>query len=322
MVRHARDKGWDSFCTGMHYLGGGDVVQMEPIPLLARLIPEAGEMAVGTAVLLLNLHNPVWVAETFATLDILARGNFFLGIGLGYRDVEFDAFGVPKGQRVRRFEQHLDVVKRLWSGEPVTFHNEACTLDNVTANLRPVQKPHPPIWVAANADAAVRRAARIGDNWFINPHGTFQTNRRQMGLYIEERKKTGLPLPTEIPCRKDIFCAKDRRTALAMVAPYLSERYQIYLRWGQDKAMPADDRIDLPFEELQKDRFAIGSPEECFEQLRPYWEQLGVTQFMFRTHFIGMPLAVALHSLRMISEELLPALRKVEPRPLAEIAGG
>jgi len=125
-----------------------------------------------------------------------------------------------------------------------------------------------------------------------------------------------VPLPAEVPCRKEIFCARDRRTALAMVGPYLEEKYRLYAQWGQDKAMPADERLDLPFEELTRQRFVIGSPEDCYEQLRPYWEELGVTQFVFRTHFIGMPISHALHSMRMISDELLPALRAVQPAPL------
>jgi alkanesulfonate monooxygenase SsuD/methylene tetrahydromethanopterin reductase-like flavin-dependent oxidoreductase (luciferase family) len=121
-------------------------------------------------VLLTTLHNPVEVAECIASLDAIWRGNFIFGVGLGYRDVEFDAFGVPRGQRVRRFEQCLEVVKRLWTEDNVSFENDVCKLNNVTMTCRPVQQPHPPIWFAANNDRAVRRAARLGDSWFVNPH--------------------------------------------------------------------------------------------------------------------------------------------------------
>ena len=137
-----------------------------------------------------------------------------------------------------------------------------------------------------------------------------------MALYVAERRAAGLPLPAEVPCRKEIFCARDRRTALERVGPYLAEKYRLYALWGQEQAMPADERLDLPLEELARQRFVIGSPEDCYEQLRPCWEELGVTHFIFRTHFIGMPIGHALHSMRMIPDELLPALRRVEPRPL------
>jgi len=319
MIRHARDRGWDSFMAAQHYLYDGDVVQLQQVPFLARMQAEAGEMTMGVAIHLLPLMNPVLTAETMATLDVIARGNFVFAVGLGYRDVEYDAFGVPRGQRVKRFEEVLAVVKRLWTEDEVSFESPYCKLDKVRLNLRPVQQPHPPIWIAANHDNAVRRAARLGDCWYINPHATVDTNRRQLALYAEELRRVGRPFPTEVPCRKEIFCARDFRTAVEMAGPYLSEKYRLYTRWGQDKEMPEGERLDLPFEELLKDRFIIGSPEDCYEQLRPYWEQMGVNHFVFRVAQIGMPVSVALHAMRMISDELLPALRRVRVPPLAEI---
>ena len=185
MARLARDRGWDAVATGQHYLSEG-VRQVQLVPFLARLAAEAGEMSGIAGVLLTTLHNPVEVAECIASLDAIWRGNFVFGVGLGYRDVEFDAFGVPRGQRVRRFEQCLEVVKRLWTEDNVSFENDICKLINVTMTCRPVQQPHPPIWFAANNDRAVRRAARLGDSWFINPHATIPEIKRQLGLYREE----------------------------------------------------------------------------------------------------------------------------------------
>ena len=95
-------------------------------------------------ILLIGLHNPVEMAEMVASLDVIWGGRFVFGIGLGYRDVEFDAFKVPRGQRVRRFEACLEVVKRLWTEESVTVDNDVCTLAGVTLTCRPVQRPHPP----------------------------------------------------------------------------------------------------------------------------------------------------------------------------------
>ena len=94
MIHLARDKGWDSLFSGQHFLNEGNNKAFQLVPFLARLMPEAGEMTTGLGILLLNLHNPVLTAETVATLDIFARGNFVFGIGLGYRDTEFNAFNV------------------------------------------------------------------------------------------------------------------------------------------------------------------------------------------------------------------------------------
>jgi alkanesulfonate monooxygenase SsuD/methylene tetrahydromethanopterin reductase-like flavin-dependent oxidoreductase (luciferase family) len=311
MVRVARDRGWDSLFTGQHYLNEGDNKQLQPVPFLARLAAEAGEMTLGLGILLLNLHNPVYTAETVASLDIIARGNFIFGVGLGYRDMEFDAFGVPKGERVKRFEEYLALVQRLWTEETVSYDGPGCRLDKVHMNIRPVQRPRPPIWMAANNDPAVKRAARLGDAWLINPHATIDTIRRQIAAYRAELKAAGKSAERELPMIKEVFCAKDRATALEMAGPYLLAKYRDYAKWGQDKVMPDNEDFSRSFDELIKGRFVLGSPEDCYAQLKPYWEEFGVNHIVMRTHWAGIPLSTSLASMRMISSELLPALRKI-----------
>src|SRR2546428_1676255 len=271
MTRLARDRGWDAVATGQHYLSEG-MSQLQLIPCLARLAADAGHMTGVAGVLLIGLHNPVEVAECMASLDVIWQGNFVFGVGLGYRDVEFDAFKVPRGQRVRRFEQCLEVVKRLWTEDKVTVDKDVCTLSNVTLTCRPVQKPHPPIWFAANSDNAVRRAARLGDTWFVNPHATMASITRQMGLYREELARLGKPLPRVRPLIKEIYCAKDRRTALELAGPHLGAQYRAAASGGPGAGLPRGDTFHQPFEALLRDRFVLGSPEECYEQLRPCWE--------------------------------------------------
>ena len=199
----------------------------------------------------------------------------------------------------------------MWTEESVTHHSETCHLDNVHMNLRPVQRPYPPIWIAANNDRAIERAAHMSDAWMINPHSTIQTIRRHMTLYRNALAASGKPDPEELPVIKEVFCAKDRKTALEMAGPYLAGKYQAYAKWGQDKVMPESETFDQEFESLITDRFIVGSPESCYEQLRPYWEEFGVNHLLIRTHWAGMPLSTALHSIRMISDELLPALHAV-----------
>lgn len=313
MTRLARDRGWDAVATGQHYLSEG-MSQLQLVPFLARLAAEAGHMTGIAGVLLAGLHNPVEVAECIASLDVIWHGNFVFGAGLGYRDVEFDAFRVPRGQRARRFEECLDVVKRLWTEDGVSVENDVCTLSNVTLTCRPIQRPWPPIWVAANSDAAVQRAARVGDTWFVNPHATTATITRQMGLYRAELARLGKPFPRVLPVFKEIFCARDMRTALEMAGPYLSQKYRTYASWGQDAVMPKGESFQQPFDALLRDRFVLGSPEDCYQQLRPYWEEVGGNVLVFRTHWSGMPLGHALASMRLISDELLPALRRVPAR--------
>lgn len=310
MTRLARDRGWDAVGTGQHFLSE-DFSQPQLAPFLARLAAEAGPMTGIAGVFLAALHNPVLLAETVASLDMVWRGNFAFGVGLGYRDVEFDAFGIKRGSRVRRFEETLEIACRLLAGEEVSYESETAKLDRVRLSSRPVQRPHPPIWFAANNDKAVLRAARLGDVWFINPHATVTTIERQMALYRAERARVGKPFPAVMPMAREIFCAKDKKTALEQAGPYLGQKYQAYASWGQDAVLPEGESFHKPLEELVRDRFVIGSPEDCYEELKPCVEKLGVNYFIFRTDWAGMPLGLALSSMRLLSDELLPALRRL-----------
>jgi hypothetical protein len=96
-----------------------------------------------------------------------------------------------------------------------------------------------------------------------------------------------------------------------MAGPYLDKKYQTYAAWGQDTVMPEGESFRQPFEALLRDRFVLGSPEECYAQLRPCWEEVGANYLIFRTHWSGMPVSHALASMRLISDELLPALRRL-----------
>jgi alkanesulfonate monooxygenase SsuD/methylene tetrahydromethanopterin reductase-like flavin-dependent oxidoreductase (luciferase family) len=319
MVRLARDRGWDSYFAGQHYLNEGGNQGLQLVPYLARLAADAGDMTMGVGLLLLPLHNPVYTAETIATLDVISRGNMVFGAGLGYRTVEFDAFGVRSGERVKRFEECLTVAKRLWTEDKVSHRSDTCILKDAHLSLKCVQKPHPPIWFAAKHPNAIRRAAQLGDCLYHSPKATFATHKERLALYKEELRKAGKPLPRENPCRIEIYCAKNRAAAMELGAPYISEKYAAYAQWERDRGIPDHLRVNKSFDELLKDRFVIGSPEDCWSQLKPYIEELGITHFVFRTHFLGMPLSNALASMRLISEELLPALRAARPTPLEQV---
>lgn len=174
--------------------------------------------------------------------------------------------------------------------------------------MLPVQRPRPPIWMAANRDAAVRRAARLSDAWLINPHATVETIERQIGLFRETRSVAGLPADVGLPLIREVFCARDRESAVAAAGPFLQAKYETYSRWGQDRAMPVKESFDAAFAELEQGRFVVGSPEDCVRQLLP-WKRMGVTHFIFRTHWPGMPVEDSLQSIDLLSREVLPPLR-------------
>lgn len=307
MVHAVRDAGWDSVFTGQHYLSEG-MGQFQMVPFLTRLLGEIGDLEIGAGVLLLALQNPLDVAETWATIDVLSGGRLTFGVGLGYRDVEYDAFGV-KGSTVRRFEENLAIIKQLWAGELVDADLPWCRLNGAALNVRPLQSPTPPIWIAADSDKGVERAARLSDTWLINPHATVETIESQIGLFDRARQDAGLPKAKTRPLMREVYCAPTREEALEQCGPYIAAKYQHYADWGQDKVLPGEETFRRPFDSLEASRFVIGSPESCIEQLLPWKHEFGVDYFIFRTDWIGMPVESALQSINLLSREVLPVLR-------------
>src|SRR5207249_5705031 len=94
--------------------------------------------------------------------------------------------------------------------------------------VKPLRKATPLIWIGANADVAIRRAARLGDCWYINPHSTLATIERQIGLYRRALDEFGKPFPAELPMRREVFVAPTRAEAIRRAQPYLEEKYKAY----------------------------------------------------------------------------------------------
>jgi alkanesulfonate monooxygenase SsuD/methylene tetrahydromethanopterin reductase-like flavin-dependent oxidoreductase (luciferase family) len=288
----------------------------QPAVAAARLAAESGSMRIGITIYLLPLLNPVAVAEEAASFDVITGGRFIFGIGLGYRDEEDQAFGLSPGERVPRLRAHLEVIKKLWAGEPVDFESPYCRLRQATMALRPVQRPHPPIWVAANNDRAVERAAEIGDTWIINPHATLATIRRQMTLYRAALAHERKPFPAELPMLREICVANSRAAAFALARPSLEQKYRAYVAWGQHRALPGDDDMTQAFDDLLRDRFILGDPRQCADELQRCVDETGVNTLIFRIGWPGMAQDGILRGLRLLGEQVRP---RVSARPAGAV---
>jgi alkanesulfonate monooxygenase SsuD/methylene tetrahydromethanopterin reductase-like flavin-dependent oxidoreductase (luciferase family) len=309
-VRLADRLGFDDLLTGMHY-ASAPFQQYQQIPLLARLMAETERMRIITGIVLLSLHKPLDMAEQLASLDVMSGGRLVFGAGLGYREVEFRGFGTTQGERVERLVENLDAIKRLWAEDNVSIKGSHFELIDATLSLKPVQKPMPPIWMGANADGAVRRAAALADTWFINPHQRMDTIARQLSLYHQALEEFGKPPPAELPLMREIFVASSKEEATRLAQPYLEEKYAVYHQWGQHKAMPADDGdLSLDFDDLTRDRFLLGSPDEVAEQIIGYGRQLGINTMILGVHWAGMPHAQVEDTLHLFAEEIMPKVNE------------
>jgi alkanesulfonate monooxygenase SsuD/methylene tetrahydromethanopterin reductase-like flavin-dependent oxidoreductase (luciferase family) len=304
-ARLAKQAGFDALAAGHHYLSP-PYQSLQSLPLLTRLAAEAPGLELCLSVLLLAMLNPVQTAEDVATLDIISEGKVVFGIGIGYRDVEFEAFGMNSRQRVPRMLEALALIKRLWTEEVVTFEGKHFQLHDATCTIRPVQKPYPPIWIAANADPAVMRTARLGLPWLVNPHAALPTIERQWERYKQALAGAGHPMPAARPIVLEAHVAPTREAAVEAARPYLEAKYAAYAEWGQDKALPGEESFRVPFDELARDRFILGTPDEVIEQIEGRVRRLDSNYLIFRMGWPGMESDKVLRVIEMMGERVLP----------------
>lgn len=309
-ARLAEKLGFASLLKGSHY-AGYPLQEFQQLPFLSRIMAECPSLRLVTGIVLLSLHKPLDIAEQLATIDIMSKGKLTFGAGLGYREVEFQGFGTTQSERVQRFEENLEAIVRLWTEDNVSMQGSHFTLDNVTTSTKPVQKPRPPIWIGANADAAVRRAATMADTWFINPHQRMETISRQMEIYKRTLDEAGKPFPDELPLMRELFVAPTRKEAEELARPYLEAKYKVYHEWGQDKAMPKDDaNLNLDFDDLARDRFLFGSPDEVTEQIVKFNKTLGANHFVLGIHWVSMPNNLVLDMMNIMAEQVFPQVEQ------------
>ncbi len=306
LVRVGRELGFEYVYAGQHYLSH-PYQMMQPLIALARISAEAEGMDVLSTVLV-PLQNPVQMAEDVATLDVVTNGRVIINAALGYRDEEYEAFGVTRGDRIARMFENLRLARLLWEGGEVTFAGRFTQVTGAHIGALPVQRPHPRVWIAANGDGMVRRIARTGETWYLNPHAPYETLARQVALYKEVRAEHNHPPPDALPMSRETFVAETREQAIATARPFLEGKYKTYAAWGQDKALPGEEDFTAPFEELAAGRFIVGSPDDVTADLRRFAE-IGVTHASLRFGWPGTPREVVEGAMRLAAREVLPALR-------------
>jgi alkanesulfonate monooxygenase SsuD/methylene tetrahydromethanopterin reductase-like flavin-dependent oxidoreductase (luciferase family) len=244
-------------------------------PVMGYVAAHAQGMTIGPNILILPPLNPVHVAEEAATLDMLTGGNFILGVGLGYRPPEFEAFGVPLAERAPRFTEAVGLMRRLWSEERVSHKGRFYTVNDAGLSLKPVRPGGPPVYIAAQADVSVRRAARIGDAWLIVNSSGLSKIAPLMRTYraaLNEYSRT----PTEYPITVECYVGARQATAHEECRGPLEYKYSAYAAWG------LEDRTSSSFEDFARNRFIIGDKVSVKEEVARYRDLLGVDHFIMR----------------------------------------
>ena len=177
----------------------GEGEHLEPLALLAHLSGITKKARLLTSVLVVPYRHPVLTAKLVATIDHLSGGRMVLGIGAGWMAEEFPPVGAPPFEaRGRATDEYIAIFKELWTSEKPEFSGEFASFDGISFAPKPVQKPHPPVWVGGESGPAMRRAARLGDAWFpigCNPRhpldtvARFQASLKELQGFCETEKR-------------------------------------------------------------------------------------------------------------------------------------
>lgn len=305
LIEEGRRWGLSMVTSGQHFLPEG-LRFYQPIPYLSAMAMRFPDLRVATAVLLLPLLHPVEVAEQVATLDAVSGGRVVCGVGLGYTDREFELFGIQRAERGRRLEESVGILRALWSGEPVDHDGEFYRVQAKAPVVLPVQRPGPPVWVGGGAEASARRAARCGDAYYPPPFVSHDELRRLYGIHTEARQTAGRGSATQVPIRRDLYIAGSSVEAAERIEPFVNGRTRTYLEWGlgneaEKSATLSEDAVS----ELGQ-RLLLGTPEQVAAGLTALRDDIGMTDFVLRLQWPGMPHEEALEQLRRFGEEVLP----------------
>jgi alkanesulfonate monooxygenase SsuD/methylene tetrahydromethanopterin reductase-like flavin-dependent oxidoreductase (luciferase family) len=300
-VRLARQSGFSSLWVPHHYLTY-PMQMLAPIPVLAYLLREADGMTIGPNILIMPLLNPVHVAEDAVTLDLLSGGRYVLGIGVGYREAEFQSFNVPLSERAQRMHESIEIMRRLWREDKITYQGKFFQLNDLGIGLKPVRKGGPPIWLAAVVDVAVKRAAQQGDAWLITNFAQLGVLVPQMRLYRDTLAAANKPFPSDAPIIRECYIGASRAAALEECKAALQYKYGAYSQWGLDRQSAAAESFEQPFAEFARDRFIIGDKAFVKAEIERYHALLGVNHFIMRVQWPGLEQAKVLRTIAILGE--------------------
>ena len=305
-ARLAEQAGFESCFFGEHHQDK-DGFLPSPLIVCTAVAASTTSLRVGTSVILLPLHHPVRLAEDVVTLDIISKGRVTVGVGLGYQEAGFRAFGVSMSDRVELFEEKVRILRQCWSGQEFSYDGKHHQIDNLLVRPDPVQKPHPPLWIGASAPSSVRRAAAIGDAFVSTPSTTLENTCRLIGEY--RRSAEAANKKPEVVIMRDAWVASSRKEAEEVYGPEVLAAYRYYWRNGLPEFQSIKDESELTLDRIAKDRLILGDPEECLTEFQRWSEATGAESCLLRlrhAHSGGPSHAQIIKTIDLIGDRIIP----------------
>lgn len=306
----AEELGYDTIWLTEHHFDD-DGWSPSLLPLAAGIATRTQRIRIGTFILILPFQHALRVAEDAATVDILSNGRLDLGVGKGYRVKEFQGFGVAREQRDAQLEEGLEVLRRAWTEERFSFDGQYYHLRDVRLSPRPVQEPHPPLWIGARGKKAVERAARLGCHLM----GTGEA--AQQRFYDQALAQCGRnPHEFFIAQLRWVYLAETREQAWGDVEAHLhylfTTAFPLLKEAGDlraDRAMrepPGPQALRTIDPTIPGGGPIVGTPEDCRRAIERYQHETRVTHLALGMHLPGLAPAKIRQSMTRFAREVMP----------------
>ena len=280
----------------------------DTLNVLSYLAAETEHVRLGTAVLVLPFHDPVRVAESAATVDLLSGGRLEFGVGRGYQWSEFHGFRVPMEERAARFDEAMAIIVRSWTADaPFCYRGRYWQYEDINPQPKPLQRPHPPVWVATESDEGFRRCAEQGWGVMLPQGRSLAAVAEQVTRYRRVLADMGMAYdPMKLILARALYVGRDDETAWSDA----EVPYRRFLALAARVAAPPGGAAVAhnPFDtDIQRDSVIFGGPDTCVAMLRRV-QELGVENVIFFVNMVKLPHDRIMQSLELFAREVMPRL--------------
>jgi natural product biosynthesis luciferase-like monooxygenase protein len=324
-MRAAEDMGFDSVWVPEHHSTEYGFCA-SPMVTLASVASVTKRIRLGSGVVVLPFNDPIRVAEESAMVDLVSDGRLELGVGRGFQPIEYHGFDVEQAKSRAIFDEALDVIVRAWTEERVSFKGTYFDIPEQAVRPKPLQKPHPPIWIAAISDSSFRLVGRWGFNLLCSLVYGFKSGHlaQLVDNYRDALRRGGLdPNEREIGALCMVYCAETTEQArqefggpvlwyYRMLANYVASSGTQQPAKGYE-AYPAIRHAarTVQWDELLDSGAVIcGNPVSCVRQIEDLQAKHGFTQLLCWTRLSGLENRKVLRSMELMQRHVIPHIKR------------
>jgi len=298
--------------TEHHFNDYGGTVSHPPA-FLSAIARTTRRIRLGVAISVLPLHNPIELAESYAMVDVVSDGRLEFGLGKGSEPTEYKRAGVAREEATGRMKEGTEIIRQAWSDKPVNFRGEFFQYDNVRVLPKPVQRPHPPIWVGcARTEDSFRWAGENGFSLMTLPY-LYKEPNMLLGFvkaYREALAQAGHDsTQTQVLGKFHIYVSESLDRAVREAAPYLENYLDVHTAVDPGRKERGLLMVRDVTTQLTQGFVIAGDPQRCIDHIHRWREQVGLTTLSGTFHFGGMPQELALKNIRLFAERVVPAFR-------------